>query len=134
MRNRERVISIGVARIELNDTTELVNRLFLMPKPALDEGDRIDDINVIRKTLFSLLEFRQPPGEIALPPIAITAKSKVRFRQVRIERESMIEGILGCCQPRRAWIESLPVTLALRTGEICPSQHKIGIQLHGLLI
>ena len=62
-----------------------------MPKPPLDKADRSDDINVIRKVLFSLLEFLEPPGEIALPPIAIVTKSKVSFRQVRVKRESMIE-------------------------------------------
>src|SRR5437867_1440637 len=105
-----------------------------MPKPPLDKGDRKDNINVIRKTLFSLLEFREPPGEIALPPIAIIAKSKVSFRQVRVERESTIEGILGCRQPRRAWIVSLPVTQTLRTGETRPRQDKTGIQLYCLLV
>jgi len=32
-----------------------------MPKPPLDNGDRKDNISAIRKTLFSLLEFREPP-------------------------------------------------------------------------
>src|SRR5438270_9397900 len=134
MRNRESVISIDVARIKLDGAAQRHDRLFPMPKPSLDKGDRIGDINVIRKTLFSLLEFREPPGEIALPEIAVIAKSKVSLGQVRIERERTIEGILGCRQPRRAWIVSLPVTLALRTGEICPRQDKTGIQLHCLLI
>ena len=57
----------------------------------MDKGDRIGDINVIRKALFSLLEFLEPPGEIALPVIAIITKSKVSFRQVGVKRESMIE-------------------------------------------
>ena len=95
---RERVISIGVARIQLNDTTEPVDRLFPMSYPSLDKGDRIGDINVIRKALFSLLEFLEPPGEIKLPVIAIITKSKVSFRQVGVKRESMIGGILGCRQ------------------------------------
>src|SRR6266852_8471743 len=101
-----------------------------MPKPSLDTGDRFDDINVIRKTLLRLLEFREPPGEIALPVKAIITKSKVSFRQVWIERERVIGGILGCRQPRRAWIVSYPVTVTLLIGETCPSQGKTGIQLH----
>src|SRR6266481_778970 len=105
-----------------------------MPKPPLDEGDRKDYINVIRKTLFSLLEFRERPGEIALPEIAVIAKSKVSLGQVRIERERMIEGILGCRQPLWAWIVSLPVTATLRRGEMRPRHDKTGIQLYRLLI
>jgi len=77
-----------------------------MPKPPLDKADRFDDVNVVRKRVLSLLEFRQRPGVIALPVIAIITKSKMSFRQVRIERESTIGGILGCRQPCRAWIES----------------------------
>ena len=73
-----------------------------MPKPPLDKADRFDDVNVIRQTLFSLLKFRQAPGIIALPVIAIIAKSKVCFRHVWIERESAIGSILGRRQLRRA--------------------------------
>ena len=124
---------MDVARIELDDAAQRHDRLVPMPKPPLDKADRFDDINVIRKSLFSLLEFREPPGEIALPVIAIIAKSKVSFRQVRVERESTIGSILGCREPRWAWIESEPVTATLRTGETCPSQCKTGIQLHRLL-
>ena len=62
---REIVISIGVARIELNGAAQPRNRLVPMPKPSLDIGDRTGDINVIWKALFSLLEFRERPGEIA---------------------------------------------------------------------
>src|SRR4029450_5387009 len=127
------LISIDVARIELDEAAQRHDRLVPMPKPPLDKADRFDDINVIRKPPLGLLEFREPPGIIALPVIAIIAKSKVRFRQVRVERESTMGSILGRRQPRRAWIESQPVTLALRTGKTCPSQCKTGIQLHCLL-
>src|SRR5262249_20184928 len=105
-----------------------------MPNASLDKSDRKDDIDVIRKTPLGLLELRQRPGIIVLPVKAVIAKSKVRFRQVRIERESAIDSILGCRQPRRAWILPSPVTPALRTGEICPSQCKTGIQLYRILI
>src|SRR6266571_2337274 len=105
-----------------------------MSHSPLDQAGRRDDITVIRKTLLGLLEFRQCPGEIALRVIAVITKSKMSLRQVWVERESTIEGILGCGQPRRARIESLPVIRTLPTGEICPSQDKIGIQLHRLLI
>src|SRR6266550_7098366 len=98
-----------------------------MPKPPLDPANRFDDVNVIWKTFFSLLKFRQPPGEIALPVIEVIAKSKVSFRQVRVECESAIGGILGCRKPLRAWIVSQPETPTLLTGEICPSQDKTGI-------
>src|SRR5437879_2584477 len=105
-----------------------------MPKPPLDKGDRMDNISAIWEPLFGLLEFRQCPGEIALPVIAVITKCKVSFRQVWVECERVIEGILSCRQPRRAGIGSYPVTRGLRTGEIGPSQDKIGIQLYGLLI
>ena len=95
-----------MAWIELDGAAQPRNRLVPMSKPSLDQGDRFDDINVIWKTLFGLLKFRECPGIIALPVIAIITKSKVSFRQVRVKRESTIGGILGCRQPRRAWIES----------------------------
>src|SRR5438132_14431508 len=101
---RSMLISTDVAKIALDDAAPPRNRLVPMPQPPFDKGDRFDHVNVIRKTLFSLLEFREPPGEIALPVIAIITKSKVSFRQVRVERESTIGSILGCRQPRRAWI------------------------------
>src|SRR4029077_12685466 len=103
------------------------------PTPRLEKPDPFDDVNVIRKPPFGLLEFREPAGIIALPVIAIIAKSKMRFRQVRIKRESTIGSILGCREARRAWIESEPVTATLRTGETRPRQGKTGIQLHRLL-
>src|SRR5207237_4999977 len=106
IRNRESDGGIGVARIELNSATQLGNRLVPMPNPPLDERDRYDDVNVIRKTLLSLLEFRHCPGEIALRVIAVITKSKMSLRQVWVDRESTIGSILGCCQPRRARIES----------------------------
>ena len=93
-------LPVDVAR--LAGGAEPRDRLVPMPDPSLDKGNCIDDINVIRKTLFSLLEFRERPGEIALPEIAIVAKSKMSFRQIWVKRESMIGGILGCGQPRRA--------------------------------
>jgi len=103
-----------------------------MPKPALDQGDRSDDINVIWKTLLSSFKFRQRPGIVSLPMIAVITKSQMRLRQVWVECESMIESILGCRQPRRAWIVC-EVTPTLRTGETHPSQNKIGIQVHCFL-
>src|SRR4029450_5413773 len=96
------LISIDVARIELDDAALRHDRLVPMPKPPVDKADRFDDVNVIRKPLFSLLEFRWPPSEIALPVIGIRAKRKGRVRQVRIEPEVTIAAILGCRQPRRA--------------------------------
>src|SRR5437899_12361099 len=105
-----------------------------MPKPPLDQGNRSDDVKVVRKTLLGLLKFRQRPGEIVLAVIAAITKRKVSLRQVRIERESTIGGILGCRQPRRAWIVSYPVTIAVHKGETHPRRHKTGIQLHCLLI
>src|SRR5438270_9786135 len=59
IRNRKSVISIGVARIEVDGAAPLRNRVVPMPNPALDKGDRFDNINVIGKILFSLLEFRE---------------------------------------------------------------------------
>ena len=41
----------------------------------------------------------QCPGEIALPVIAVITKSKMRLRQVRVERERTVESILGGRQP-----------------------------------
>src|SRR6266496_2665993 len=122
-----------VSRIELDDTTESANRLFPMPKPALDQGNRSDQINVIRKTPLALLEFRQRPGIVPLPIIPVITKSQMSLRKVWVERERMIDGILGRRQPCRAWIV-FEVTQTLRIGETRPSQNKIGIQLHCLLI
>src|SRR5260370_41597242 len=96
VRKSENVISIDIARIELDGAAQRPDRLVPMSKPPVDDADRIGDINVIRQVLLGLLEFREPPDEIALPVIAIITKSKVSFRQVRVERESMIGGILGC--------------------------------------
>ena len=105
-----------------------------MPQPSLDHADRSVDVSIIRKTLLSLLEFRQCRGEIALPVIAVITKSKMSLGEVWIQRERTIEGILGCRQPRRTPIESYSVIVALPIGEKCPSQYKIWIQLHSLLI
>src|SRR6266567_9392168 len=101
-----------------------------MPKRFLAQGDRFDNLSAIRKTFFGLPEFRERRGAVLL----VIAESKVNFWQVRIERERAIEEILSCRPPRRAWIESFPMTLALRNRKICPSQDKIGIQFHCLLI
>jgi hypothetical protein len=68
-----------------------------MSKCSLHPGDRFYNVSAIRKTLFSLPEF----GERACVVLLVVPASKVHFRQVRIERERMIEGILGCSQPRR---------------------------------
>src|SRR4029077_3939133 len=102
----ESIRGINIARIKLNGATQLGNRLVPTPKPPLDKGNRSDGVNVVRKTLLGLLKFRQRPGEIALPVIAVITKRKVSLRQVRIERESTIGGILGCRKPLRAWIDS----------------------------
>src|SRR5438552_13420734 len=51
-------LPIYVARIELDGAAQRHDRLVPMPKPPLDKADRFDDVNVIRKTLFSLQEFR----------------------------------------------------------------------------
>src|SRR5205814_9371579 len=92
IRHRESVTGVEIARIKLNGAAQLRNRLVPMPKPPLDKGDRENNINVIRKTLFRLLKFREPSGEIALPEIAVIAKCKVSLRQVRVECERAIEG------------------------------------------
>src|SRR4029450_4971868 len=101
---------MDVARIELNEATLVHNCLLPMPEPPLEISERFDNISAVRKTLFGLLEFHQRPGVIAQPVIAIIAKSKMNLWQVRIEREGAIEGILGCRQPRWAWIRPYPVT------------------------
>ena len=124
---------MGAARIKLNEAALLRNCLVPMSKPPLEDSDRFDNVSVIRKTLFGLLEFRQRPGVVVRPVIEVIAKSEVNFRQVRIERERAIERILSCRQPRRAWIRPYPLPLALRRGEMCPSKDKIGIQFHCLL-
>src|SRR5437660_12655725 len=97
-----------------------------MPKPPLDQGNPSDDVNVVRKTLLGLLKFRQRPGEIVLPVIAVITDRKVSLRQVRIDRESTIDGILGCRQPRRAWILSYSVNISVHRGGTHPRQHNTG--------
>src|SRR5207248_7481850 len=81
---REITGDINVARIKLNGATQLGNRLVPMPKPPLDQGSPSDDVKVVWKTLLGLLKFRQRPGEIVLPVIAVITKRKVSLRQVRI--------------------------------------------------
>src|SRR5262245_21322852 len=108
--------------------------LIPVPKPPLDEDERLKNIHVIREPLLSLLELRQRPGKIALPVIAVIAKREMRLWQVWVERHCAIESIPGRYQLRRVVVSSAPVTSALRTGKICPGQHKIGIQPHRLLI
>src|SRR5438876_11152587 len=66
----------NVARIELDGTAQLGNRLVPMPKPPLDKADRYVDGNVIRKTLLSLVELGQRPGEIALPFRVVISKAE----------------------------------------------------------
>src|SRR5207302_11337400 len=73
--SRENEGGIDVARIELDGVPQACNRLVPMSKPSLDQGDRLDDINVIRQTLLGSLEFRQCPAEIALPVKAVITKS-----------------------------------------------------------
>src|SRR5439155_21913073 len=103
--SRENEGGIDVARIELDGVAQSCDRLVPMSKPSLDQGDRPDDINVIRQTLLVSLEFRQCPGEIALPVKAVITKSQMSFRQIWIKCERPINGILGGCQARRARIE-----------------------------
>src|SRR5678815_2481616 len=110
-------VCMGVPRIKLNEPALLRNCLVPMPKPPLENGDRFDNIRAVRKTSFSFLEFRQGPGIVVRPMIEVIAKSKVNFRQVRIESAGAIEGILSCRQPLRAWVGPYPVTLALCRGE-----------------
>jgi hypothetical protein len=112
---------MGVPRIKLNESALLRNCLVPMPQPPLENGDRFDDIRAVRKTLLRLLEFCQRSGVVVRPMKEVIAKSKVNFRQVRIESAGAIEGILSCRQPPRAWVGPYPVTLALCRGEICPS-------------
>ena len=111
---------MDAARIKLNEAALLRDRLVPMPKPPLEGSDRFDNISAIRKTLFGLLEFRQRPGVVMRPVIEVIAKSKVNFRQVRIERERAIERILSCRQPLWAWIGPYPVTQALRSRRDVP--------------
>jgi hypothetical protein len=103
-----------------------------MPQPPLDQADRVDDVNVVRKTLLGLPEFCQCPDEIALAIIAVMTNSKTCLRQIWIERERAIERFLGCRQPLWARIEA-PVEVNLLRGKVCPSQNKIWIQLYRLL-
>src|SRR4030095_16860477 len=101
-----------------------------MSECSLQPGDRFDNISAIRKILFGLSEFRERAGVVLL----VIPASEVNFRKVWIERERVIEGILGRRPPRRPWLESFPEALDLRNGEICPCQRKIRIQLYCLLI
>src|SRR5438270_1411453 len=119
-------------RIELDRVPQARDRLVPMSKPSLDQGDRLDDISAIRKTLLGSLEFRQCPAEIALPVKAVIPKSKMSFRQIWIKCERAIECILGGRQPRQARVEPHPIMHTLGTGEICPGQRETGIQLHCL--
>src|SRR5437773_6279149 len=101
-----------------------------MPQYSLHPGDRFYNISAIRKTLFGLPEYRERARVVLL----VIPASEVNFRKVWIERERMIEGILGPHHLRRALINSFPDTLDLRNREICPGQCKIRIQLNCLLV
>ena len=96
----------------------------------MHHGDRFDNINAIRKTLFGLPKFCESTRVVLL----VVSASKVNFRKVRIERERVIEGILSPRRVPRSVIDSLPHTLDLRNREICPGQRKIRIQLNCLLV
>jgi len=101
------VISIDVVRIELDGAAQPRNRLVPMPKPALNKGNRFDDVNIVRKTLLGLLEFCERPDEIALPVIAVITKSKMSLGEVWIQRESTIEASLAVAS--RAGLGSNPI-------------------------
>jgi len=77
-----------------------------MPQPSLDHADRSVDVSIIRKTLLSLLEFRQRRGEIALPVIAVITKSKMSLGEVWVQRERTIEASLAAAS--RAGLGSNP--------------------------
>lgn len=94
------------------------------------QGDRLYNISAIRKTLFGLPEFPERARVVLL----VISASEMDFRQVRIERECVIEGVLGRRPPRPAWLESFPDTPHLCDREICPGQREIGIQLYCFLV
>src|SRR5436190_16928233 len=101
-----------------------------MSECSLHPSDRFYNVSAIRKTLFSLSEFRERTRVVLL----VIPASKVHLGKVWIERECVIEGIFGRRQPRRAWLESFSDTLDPRDREICPRQRKIRIQLSCLLV
>src|SRR5262245_60068372 len=101
-----------------------------MPECSLRQSDRLYNISAIGKTVFGLSEFCKRTRVV----VFVISPSKVNFWKVRIERECVIEGILGRRQLRRACFESFPHTLDLRNREVCPCQRKIRIQLDGLLV
>src|SRR6476620_11548472 len=101
-----------------------------MSECSLHPGDRFYDISAIRETLFGLPEFREGARVLFL----VVSPSEVHFRQIWIERERVIEGILSPRPLRRSGIDSLAGTLDLRNREICPGQRKIRIQLYCLLV
>jgi hypothetical protein len=80
IRSGEIPAGMGVARIKLNGAALLHNCLVQMPKTALESGDRFENISAVRKTFFGLAEFRQRPGVVARPVIAVIADSKKSFR------------------------------------------------------
>src|SRR5439155_16147209 len=101
-----------------------------MSEQSLRQSDRFYNISAIWKTLFGLPEFRERARVVLL----VIPASEVNFRKVWIQRERVIERILGPRPPLRALIDSFPDTLDLRNGEICPRQGKIRIQLNCLLV
>src|SRR5919197_5777338 len=110
------------------------NSFVPMAECSLHPGDRFYNINAIRKTVFGLPKFCERARVVLL----VVSGSEMDFRQVRIERERVIEGILSsrlslhplCC----FGIDYLPEALDLRDREICPGQRKIRIQANLLLV
>src|SRR5438552_19035280 len=88
--NRENVGHFDVARIELNGATQARDCFVPMPQASLDHADRSVDVSIIRKTLLSLLEFRQCRGEIPLPVLAVITKSRMSLGEVWIQLENSI--------------------------------------------
>src|SRR5438067_2427722 len=68
----------------------------------LGQADRRYYPSIVRKPFLRELERSECTAEITQPVEAIIAQREMSLRQVGIERDGAIGGVLGCCQSRRS--------------------------------
>src|SRR5205807_2607695 len=90
VRRCENASGFNVARIKFDNAALHRDRLIPMGESALDQADRLQHFNVVRKTLFRELEFGQCTAEVPRGIIAVVTKRKMSLSEIRIERDCMI--------------------------------------------
>src|SRR5262249_49937820 len=70
--------------------------------------------------------------EIAQDPVAINALREPRFRELGLERDRPVRGLLPCGAAIRLQINSHEIERAAREGEAGPRQRELRIESDGL--